>query len=711
MFYPITQVASMTFGMLPTIFVFGILAIPQTESMPVASHHSTKKAATGRLQQIKIESDGSFTDAHEALEDGAVLDQSVEDIELIGPDSEEENVVTQHGATVRSQVHEKSGFSMSRKQATPEADSPIVRVTRPQRQVESVVRGEADLTSTVMQTNTRRHGASGGRFQKHEVTEEEEVSSVPVIKRQSNVPVQEKKATPVVIKAHQAKAPAPAPLLEDDDADEPSPKSLADSPASDDDADDASDSIPNTMLVDLKDSEKTLAATTNPTENAEVLAKTLAAATNTKVNAEVPVEKLAAATKMRKSQGSTQGSFLTTGQKTKDAAKGQRYVQKMRSMSGGAFYLVDLCFGLEEEQQQCFAGIPDTGSFEIVVRSTLCKETGCAGPMYNANLSSSFELDTTANGTVLLSYGSGPVEAVHGFEKVCVDHDSRICVDHQSVLLTTETTIDALADGEIIGIFGVGRGEKEGREDRFITNLGMTRYSVCLETNETQDGEFVWNEVDVSNDPSYSQIDIFGKVHWAAKLTDMRLGLKENGNDIHQSLPLDCQDGCGAILDSGTTFITPPQQTLDHLSEYMLKNNFTCEDWASLPDLKFNFGSTEYVLPANAYIALVEAEEIPDWLKERLHFTPAQQHTCMFLFINPMGQDTQQGPAMIMGMPFFRYYKTIFDYKNKTAWAAPHSHCKTGVENIQSSWQKAPPMRMDFQKLLPRDQKMALGQI
>jgi hypothetical protein len=640
--------------------------------------------ASGRLQQVKIESDGSLSAAGDSEQ------AAIEDVELIGPDHEDQDVEPAHSrTTVRSQVsgqkdQKMSGFSIagSRRKAT--EDSPVVRKAK--NKVDRVLRAEVDATSVDMQTTTKRH-AMGGRFQKNAVVdegEEDEIPSVPA------VPVPVKNASLATIKVHSMSskavdAPAPAPLVAfEDDADEPAQSSANVSAK----VESFATTAENASLATIKAHSMSSKAVDAPAP-APLVAFEDDADEPAQSSANVPAKVESFATSER-----------------------PRIVQTMKSMSGGAFYLLDLCFG-EGDNEQCFAGIPDTGSFEIVVRSTLCQQSGCTGPMYNSQLSSTFSADDSPNATVLLTYGSGPVVTESGFETVCVGHsEGGLCSPHQHILSAKSTEIDALRDGEIIGIFGVGRGDSSGFESRFLTQLGVERYSVCLATNETHDGQFVWNDDDVSNNASFTKIDIFGIEHWAARLTNMKLHLKNGtalGNNASADLPLDCESGCGAILDSGTTFITPPQQTLTVLSQYMAHNNFTCEDWQSLPDLKFTFGDNEYTLPPNAYIALVDVGDIPDWLKDKLHFKPAQHHTCMFLFIDPIQTQTQQGPAMIMGMPFFRYYYTSFDYKKKEVYAAPHSHCQVGGNAI-SSWQ-APPMKMNFGKLLPRDQKMALGSI
>merc|ERR1719456_1897154 len=92
-----------------------------------------------------------------------------------------------------------------------------------------------------------------------------------------------------------------------------------------------------------------------------------------------------------------------------------------------------------------------------------------------------------------------------------------------------------------------------------------------------------------------------------------------------------------------------------------------CSNLHQLPTLKFRLGYHEVELPPKAYIMKVTKKVIVK--KKNLWnnlFQPEEviQERCVPAFMT-INKNSAYGPVWILGMPFLRYYYTIFDRTNK----------------------------------------------
>lgn len=406
------------------------------------------------------------------------------------------------------------------------------------------------------------------------------------------------------------------------------------------------------------------------------------------------------------------------------------YYSVMKNIGNGTFYTVTMCFGKSfSGSEMCLPGIPDTGSFELVVRSSRCKK--CGEPFYNDSNSSTFDAHVTKHNHTQLMYGSGPVKALWVSDDVRVQgtHDSNmenawwkfnifggnsggIEVPRQRFLESLGTPISDFQKGDkLCGIYGIGRGLKKGRETRFVARAGVKRYSICLPRDEKKDGLLVWSSPDVKDNVNYTAINVEGQFHWAVKASHIRLqhtsstheGIVNSGVDsivkkTGQSNRLShLQDSTAcAILDSGTTLIAPTTMMALKMQAYVQANPLNCDDISHMPTLKFKLDGKDFELPPEAYVAKLEDDDSNKTdLGHKLAHPSFITDRCMLLLTRPMDmeQPNSKCPLMIFGMPFFRFYKTTFDwYANRTdgkdtnntgmVYTTEHSDCVDG----KNSW-------------------------
>ncbi|XP_056670600.1 renin-like [Monodelphis domestica] len=122
-----------------------------------------------------------------------------------------------------------------------------------------------------------------------------------------------------------------------------------------------------------------------------------------------------------------------------------------------------------------------------------------------------------------------------------------------------------------------------------------------------------------------------------------------------KSYVLSCEDGCPAIVDTGTSYITGPSEDIwalmkaigakEHEQEYFVK----CDMAPKLPNISFNFDGKNFTLQGSEYVL----EEV----------NKRDPKMCL-VAINGLDMTTRDGPLWILGATFIRKFYTEFDRHN-----------------------------------------------
>jgi len=315
---------------------------------------------------------------------------------------------------------------------------------------------------------------------------------------------------------------------------------------------------------------------------------------------------------------------------------------------------------------QSIAGIFDTGSFELLVRSSRCASCVHPTPPYDRTKSSTYG----KNGTVAKHvFGSGPCVSMMGYETVNVGHLSS---KNQTFWEIVDHRISVLDTAKFAAIVGIGPNFAYGNTAKtLLMSYGIDEFSVCLQQASGSDGYLVWGpEVsDEVKQRDFTMARVVGKHHWVTHLHDVTY-IPPSGHLAH--IPCGAGAGCAAIIDSGTSLIAAPGVALMQLSEQIAPIKEDCSNMHELPTLHMVIDGHDFELPPQAYImritgATLEADSIWDIL----FFKPKIRkiNMCMPAFMQ-IDMMSQFGPVWILGMPFFRYYHTTFDRKRKQMFFA-----------------------------------------
>jgi hypothetical protein len=342
-------------------------------------------------------------------------------------------------------------------------------------------------------------------------------------------------------------------------------------------------------------------------------------------------------------------------------------------------------------------GVLDTGSFELLVFSSDCLECGNSSRLYDHSASSTY---LPGSLQAKHSFGSGDAYSLEAFDEIAI---GPLSARHQNFWEVARAEMPVLKTASFQSIIGVGPpnapvdeawstvqaanhtkmwyvqknlpvpldvehalerslgvARRTAAKKTLLETLEVHRFSVCLGRQPGSEGYFVWNDGDPAQRPEvFTPLQVLGTATWGVKMQNARLGT---------SVALGCEEGCGAILDSGTSLLSVPSAVVTGIKlamEMILHAN--CSNLHEMPPLQFTIGDAHFSLPPDAYVGHLDGE-VPE---EAQAFFPASgqrsepakgaAHQCQLLLMETSDAETQLGPLWILGMPFFRQYYTTFD--------------------------------------------------
>ncbi|XP_077155644.1 gastricsin-like [Ranitomeya variabilis] len=292
---------------------------------------------------------------------------------------------------------------------------------------------------------------------------------------------------------------------------------------------------------------------------------------------------------------------------------------------------------------QNFLVLFDTGSSNLWVPSASCQSEACGNHnVFNPSQSSTY----TSNGQQFtMSYGSGSVSGVFGYDTVSVQG---LTITNQEFGLTYSESGSSFYYSKFDGIFGMAYpamsagGATTAMQGMLQQNL--LNYPIFSVYMSSQSGEVIFGGVDNS---LYS-----GQILWAPVTQQVywQIGIDEfavNGQATGW-----CSNGCQAIVDTGTSPLTIPQEymgtLLQDLGAQQGQNGqflVDCNNVQNLPSISFTINGNQFSIPPSGYIS-----------ENNGYCTVAFEETYL---------PSQNGqPLWILGDVFLRQYYSVYDMSN-----------------------------------------------
>jgi hypothetical protein len=326
--------------------------------------------------------------------------------------------------------------------------------------------------------------------------------------------------------------------------------------------------------------------------------------------------------------------------------------------------------------EQTLPVIYDTGSFEILVLSKLCHSCEARHAVYDQSQSTSFSATTPAVVTEHL-FGSGPVVSQKGFETIHLGGlNSPLQKAHMPFWQVVRHEIAVWDENaHFSGIVGLGHptyipdgfsAESTDPDVLMLAAMGVKNFGLCLQrSSPAAPGWLIFGpSVDqMRTGGFFQQLDVVGKTHWGVMMYDFQVP------GIVESDP--CVPSCGAIIDSGTSLIAVPPVAMPMINRLSNMVARDCSNLHQLPVLKFRLGDHEVELPPKAYVMKVKktAQNKSSIWNDVFNPNQVNAEHCVPAFMQ-IDKTSQYGPVWILGMPFLRYYYTIFDRMNKKVFIA-----------------------------------------
>lgn len=362
------------------------------------------------------------------------------------------------------------------------------------------------------------------------------------------------------------------------------------------------------------------------------------------------------------------------------------------------FYTGSITFG-----GQTIDAILDTGSFDLVVMSDRCKTCLAGTNMYSASASPSYDegdlimIESYGSGDLLCQSGSdtltiGQLPTVDGqffWEAVYSDLDMTGELGFDVILglgppngeadeidIMATYADEWAADFEKLGLtvpanYSSARFKEEyPKVLTVLENLDTRIFSICLKRDSGAAGYLIWNDDAYNTESaSFQEVTVAGEHTWTVSMATAALKSSE-GVGMSSSEIVGCTDGCGALVDSGTSLLMVPSDVYTNVYNYLANIGASCDNLAALPDLALQIDGQEFKLPPSSYIGYIDTSAYGLSARRRTeHLFPwkasfgeekGQEQVCTLL-LGEFDSSSQFGPLWILGTSFFREFYTTFE--------------------------------------------------
>jgi hypothetical protein len=215
---------------------------------------------------------------------------------------------------------------------------------------------------------------------------------------------------------------------------------------------------------------------------------------------------------------------------------------------------------------------------------------------------------------------------------------------------------DTFNNAPFDGILGLGYPNlAASRCKPFFDNLAATSllaenlFAVWLSRTPERKGSIMFGGINlyyINSRITYHNIRRKG--YWELNLTSIYIG--ETEINVCDYFKEKGSDGCGIVVDTGTSVIAGPEKIINTMMA-LLNYNEDCNNVDNLPNMTFVIDDEKYVLDPRDYLVKIKEENA------------ASKSICM-PGLMPMDVPPPKGPVFILGALFLHKYYTIFDREN-----------------------------------------------
>ncbi|GFO15497.1 cathepsin d [Plakobranchus ocellatus] len=298
----------------------------------------------------------------------------------------------------------------------------------------------------------------------------------------------------------------------------------------------------------------------------------------------------------------------------------------------------------------------DTGSSLTWVHSAHC-------PLQNILCPNQRRYDKTSSTTYrkngkpfIVQYGSGGVAGLYSQDSITV---ADLTVQNQTFGEAILEPYNVFEDAPCSGIMGLGFPDIEEEPtvfDNMVSQeiLPAPVFSFYLNRIETDSPDSVLTLGGTNSDfytGEFTFVDISESDQWQFKMD--RVQLFNRAGIVYP-------EGCGAVVDSGTSLIIGPEDQVDFLNrelggspipEFPRMYSVDCSTVPYLPDIEFVVKGKELALSSKYYIV-------------RMQLSEEEEPICMIGLISDEKMEELQAGFWVLGTLFMRAFYTQFDKGN-----------------------------------------------
>ena len=239
--------------------------------------------------------------------------------------------------------------------------------------------------------------------------------------------------------------------------------------------------------------------------------------------------------------------------------------------------------------------VADTGSFEGVFASAEC--VGCGKHLrFDRAQSTSFAAKSPAEHITTL-YGQGKVVSEAVYDRV-----GRLARRRPPVGAADAAERAARLFGGVVRRRDgprrpVGRPLAGPSDLSLMANLNVSTVSLCIGQRDGEGGRIELGPRPEDDPLEFVELPLLGDQHWGVVLDGITVG--------GQAIP-GCEEGCNAIIDSGTSLIAAPSEILSPLLEAIGDVDPQCAGIESLPEVTISLAGHNFTLHPQMYVAKMD---------------------------------------------------------------------------------------------------------